>query len=88
VQYKETGGIVLRKRILQGLFFVKMTPIMNQLNGNLVIRRYININAVSWVLFRKTKIVHGCGKKIKTDQVECFCVQDWLVDPFLLRTSD
>lgn len=46
VQYKSRRIVIMAEDFTKGLFFVKMTPIMNQLN-EVVIRRYNNINAVA-----------------------------------------
>lgn len=55
VQYKSRRIVLMEEDFAKGLFFVKMTPIMNQLN-EVVIRRYDNINAVSLGIIPENQI--------------------------------
>ncbi|MEZ7497568.1 carboxypeptidase-like regulatory domain-containing protein [Flavobacterium sp. Arc3] len=66
VQYKSRRIVLTLNNFEKGLVFVKMEPIMNQLN-EVVIRRYNNINAVSLgIIPGNQKSYTAAERKLKT----------------------
>ncbi|SDZ92733.1 hypothetical protein SAMN05443667_101323 [Flavobacterium gillisiae] len=66
VQYKSRRIVLTSGDFGKGLFFVKMEPIMNQLD-EIVIRRYDNINAVSLgIIPANQKAYTPAERKLKT----------------------